>query len=397
MVRNTIGQFISALRKANGLTQQDVADRLNVSNKAVSRWERDECAPDISLIPALAELLGVTCDELLKGERILDTEQPEKREPKIEKQVRNLINRTLSGFRTLIWISVTVAFIGLVCMFGISYGFFRPVIGFAVMLLLEACAFGIAMVAVNRTTDAKNDNELFKEAEEALTAKYSRQLGSYSYAAFFLIASVILLSLPLVLLTSDYVDSVPALESYGSIFFGIVLFLAVCCLKLKKPYVSWVTAGRLPPRDLSPKMQKVRMMNWTMLGLAFAATLADELEMYFQNEDGIWYITARVGTSVLGIAFFVCPIVFLLRYRDFRKDLLLPGIRNILMTIPMDLLMRAHWVWWSGELNERLEVWDWTYFWWALEAALLLVLAFELINTLLKRKKQQNQAPAIGI
>lgn len=41
MAENTIGQFIAALRKANGLTQQDVADRLNVSNKAVSRWERD--------------------------------------------------------------------------------------------------------------------------------------------------------------------------------------------------------------------------------------------------------------------------------------------------------------------------------------------------------------------
>ena len=49
MAKNTIGQFIAALRKANGLTQQDVADRLNVSNKAVSRWERDECAPDLSV------------------------------------------------------------------------------------------------------------------------------------------------------------------------------------------------------------------------------------------------------------------------------------------------------------------------------------------------------------
>ena len=73
MTKKSIGQFIAALRKANGMTQQEVADRLNVSNKAVSRWERDECAPDISVIPALAEMLGVTCDELLKGERILST------------------------------------------------------------------------------------------------------------------------------------------------------------------------------------------------------------------------------------------------------------------------------------------------------------------------------------
>ena len=64
MSKNTMGQFIAALRKANGMTQQEVADRLNVSNKAVSRWERDECAPDISIIPAIAEMFGVTCDEL---------------------------------------------------------------------------------------------------------------------------------------------------------------------------------------------------------------------------------------------------------------------------------------------------------------------------------------------
>ena len=77
MSKNSIGQFIAALRKANGMTQQNVADRLNVSNKAVSRWERDECAPDISLIPALAEMFGVTCDELLKGERILEKQTEE--------------------------------------------------------------------------------------------------------------------------------------------------------------------------------------------------------------------------------------------------------------------------------------------------------------------------------
>ena len=67
MAKNTIGQFLAALRKANGMTQQEVADRLNVSNKAVSRWERDECAPDLSLIPALAELFDVTCDDVMRS------------------------------------------------------------------------------------------------------------------------------------------------------------------------------------------------------------------------------------------------------------------------------------------------------------------------------------------
>ena len=123
MVKNTIGQFIGALRKANGMTQQDVADRLNVSNKAVSRWERDECAPDLSVIPALAEMFGVTCDELLKGERIPEAMQPERKGQKVEKQVRHLVNRTLTGFKTLIWIALAVAAVGSVLMFGIPCWF----------------------------------------------------------------------------------------------------------------------------------------------------------------------------------------------------------------------------------------------------------------------------------
>ena len=69
MEKKTIGGFIAALRKANGMTQKDLADRLNVSDKTVSRWERDEGTPDLSLIPVIAEIFGVTCDELLRGER----------------------------------------------------------------------------------------------------------------------------------------------------------------------------------------------------------------------------------------------------------------------------------------------------------------------------------------
>ena len=69
MQKKSIGQFIAALRKANGMTQKQLGERLNVSDKAVSRWERDECAPDLSLIPVIAEIFSVTSDEILRGER----------------------------------------------------------------------------------------------------------------------------------------------------------------------------------------------------------------------------------------------------------------------------------------------------------------------------------------
>lgn len=65
---NTIGKRISALRREKGLKQEDIAQALDVSSQAVSKWENDQSCPDISLLPKLAKLLGVSVDILLSGE-----------------------------------------------------------------------------------------------------------------------------------------------------------------------------------------------------------------------------------------------------------------------------------------------------------------------------------------
>lgn len=62
-----IGHFISELRKAKGLSQNELGSLLNVTNKAVSRWETGRGLPDSSLLLPLAEALGVTADEILRG------------------------------------------------------------------------------------------------------------------------------------------------------------------------------------------------------------------------------------------------------------------------------------------------------------------------------------------
>lgn len=68
--RKKFGLFVTELRKEKDFTQQELADQLFVSNKAVSKWERGQSLPDISLLTPLAEILGVTVTELLKGERL---------------------------------------------------------------------------------------------------------------------------------------------------------------------------------------------------------------------------------------------------------------------------------------------------------------------------------------
>lgn len=67
----TIGKRIAALRKEKGLTQEELADHMGVSPQAVSKWENDQTCPDISALPKLARLLGVSVDELLEGKQEL--------------------------------------------------------------------------------------------------------------------------------------------------------------------------------------------------------------------------------------------------------------------------------------------------------------------------------------
>ncbi|MGN0818662.1 MAG: helix-turn-helix domain-containing protein, partial [Candidatus Coproplasma sp.] len=68
-MNETFGQRFARLRKNKGLTQEDVASRIYITAQAVSKWENDVSSPDISILPELSTLLGVSLDELL-GKKI---------------------------------------------------------------------------------------------------------------------------------------------------------------------------------------------------------------------------------------------------------------------------------------------------------------------------------------
>ena len=63
----TLGKKISDLRKEKGFTQEELAEQLNVSPQAVSKWENDISCPDIMLLPKIAQIFGISVDELLSG------------------------------------------------------------------------------------------------------------------------------------------------------------------------------------------------------------------------------------------------------------------------------------------------------------------------------------------
>ena len=78
-MNETIGNRIYKYRREKGLTQEELAEKLGVSSQAVSKWENDVSCPDISLLPQLCKILGITTDVLLTGEsnevRMLPTEE----------------------------------------------------------------------------------------------------------------------------------------------------------------------------------------------------------------------------------------------------------------------------------------------------------------------------------
>lgn len=65
----SIGETIASLRKKKGMTQNELAEKMNVTDKAVSKWERDLSCPDINTISKLADILDVSVEELLKAKK----------------------------------------------------------------------------------------------------------------------------------------------------------------------------------------------------------------------------------------------------------------------------------------------------------------------------------------
>lgn len=182
MEKNTIGKFISALRRASGMTQRELADKLFVSDKTVSRWERDECAPDIALIPIIADLFGVTSDEIIRGERLerknaptserdIEDERAQYQRKKSAKQYKSLLDTRAKKAKNLSLIAIGVALLGIICALICNFAFTRALLGF-----MLACAFFIGAVIMQLCVTSSMCLSVDEDDEEKLEA--TRQFNS---------------------------------------------------------------------------------------------------------------------------------------------------------------------------------------------------------------------------
>lgn len=103
MDANTTGRFIAELRKQKGYTQKELAEKLMVTDKAISRWETGKGLPDTSLLKPLGDILGVSVGELLSGKIIEEAQMKEQTDKIIldslkysSRMFANMINLVLS-------------------------------------------------------------------------------------------------------------------------------------------------------------------------------------------------------------------------------------------------------------------------------------------------------------
>ena len=109
-----IGRFIAERRKANHMTQMQLAEKLNITDRAVSKWETGKSMPDAALMPELCRLLNITINDLFNGEVIIMENYQERTEElliEMAKQKEESDKKMLS-MEILIGIFSTVIFLG---------------------------------------------------------------------------------------------------------------------------------------------------------------------------------------------------------------------------------------------------------------------------------------------
>ncbi len=133
-----IGRFIAECRRAQGLTQMQLAEKLNITDKAVSKWERGIAMPDCSLMLMLCDILCINVNELLSGEKIIMENKNQTNEQLLLDMAKELENKNKTIWNAM-WTIMTVSFIGLIGGLAII-AFFMPEGPWMLVAILTLCA-----------------------------------------------------------------------------------------------------------------------------------------------------------------------------------------------------------------------------------------------------------------
>ena len=173
-----IGKFIAACRKESNLTQMQLAEKLNITDKAVSKWERGIAMPDSSIMPELCELLGISINELFYGEKIKMENNTQKNEQIMLDMAKELEqkNKTIwSSMWAIMIVSITALIAGiLIAAFLIPEGVWQLVTILAVcVVFLIPCFYALKLEVSVGIYKCKNcGNEITPTYKQALNAMH---------------------------------------------------------------------------------------------------------------------------------------------------------------------------------------------------------------------------------
>lgn len=145
MNQEMIGKFIAECRKMKKLTQEELALKLGISNRAVSKWERGLNLPDASLMLELSNIFNITINELLCGEMIEKEEYLNKAEEKLVelKEKEELANKKLLNIEIVIGVLSTIVFVTLILIASIIE---MDKIGIILLVTLAIFVFAIGLI-----------------------------------------------------------------------------------------------------------------------------------------------------------------------------------------------------------------------------------------------------------
>ena len=143
-----IGKFIASCRKEQGMTQAALAEKLGITDRAVSKWETGKSLPDSGIMLELCELLNINVNELLSGEKIMLEAYDKKAEENLVAMSRELEEKNRQLLNTEIWIGAPAVVAGLV-MCGVAAYVEMPVwIKFLLVMFAVAMILTVSFVAV---------------------------------------------------------------------------------------------------------------------------------------------------------------------------------------------------------------------------------------------------------
>ena len=132
-----IGKFIAECRKQKNLTQMQLAEKLGITDKAISKWERSIAMPDTSIMLELCDILGISVNELLSGEKISMENNNQKNEQLLLDMAKELEKKNKTIWNAM-WIIMTVSILGLIGGLAII-AFFMPEGPWMLVAIISLC------------------------------------------------------------------------------------------------------------------------------------------------------------------------------------------------------------------------------------------------------------------